>query len=83
MIKNFETGALKNFNFDELLSHIPEIRLLDCTINTISFEHPIDSSNMNPDHWVQIAKIIRDSYHEADGLWYYTAVIRCRTRLRP
>lgn len=22
---------------------------------------------MNPDHWVQIAKIIRDSYHEADG----------------
>lgn len=67
MIKNFETGALKNFNFDELLSHIPEIRLLDCTINTISFEHPIDSSNMNPDHWVQIAKIIRDSYHEADG----------------
>jgi len=67
MIKNFETGALKNFNFDELLSHIPEIRLLDCTINTISFEHPIDSSNMNPEHWVQIAKIIRDSYHEADG----------------
>lgn len=67
MIKDFETGALKNFNFDELLSHIPEIRLLDCTINTVSFEHPIDSSNMNPDHWVQIAKIIRDYYQEADG----------------
>lgn len=67
MIKDFETGALKNFNFDELLSHIPEIRLLDCTINTVSFEDPIDSSNMNPDHWVQIAKIIQEYYHQVDG----------------
>lgn len=67
MIKDFETGALKNFDFDELLAYIPELQLLDCTIQTISFEAPIDSSNMNPDYWVQIAEIIKDNYSFHDG----------------
>jgi len=67
MIKDFETGALKNFNFKELLSHIPELKLLDCTIETKSFISPIDSSNMNPTYWVQIAEIIRDNYDAHDG----------------
>ncbi len=67
MIKDFESGALKNFNFDELLSHIPELKLLDCTIETVSFENPIDSSNMRPEYWVQIAEIIKNRYDEFDG----------------
>lgn len=67
MIKDFETGALKNFDFDELLAYIPELQLLDCTIQTISFEEPIDSSNMNPEYWVQIAEIIQDNYNFHDG----------------
>ncbi|PKP26992.1 MAG: L-asparaginase 1 [Bacteroidetes bacterium HGW-Bacteroidetes-2] len=67
MIKDFETGALKNFNFKELLSHIPELKLLDCSVETTSFLLPIDSSNMNPTYWVQIAEIIRDNYEAHDG----------------
>lgn len=67
MIKDFETGALKNFNFNELLAHIPELNLLDCSIKTVSFENPIDSSNMNPLYWKQIAEIIRDNYSLHDG----------------
>ncbi len=67
MIKDFESGALKSFNFDELLAHIPELKLLDCTISTKSFENPIDSSNMHPKYWVQLAEIIRDNYNEHDG----------------
>jgi len=67
MIKDFETGALKNFNFNELLAHIPELNLLDCSIKTVSFENPIDSSNMNPLYWKQIAELIRDYYTEHDG----------------
>ena len=62
MIKDFETGALRNFNFDELLNHIPELKLLDCNITTTSFPHPIDSSNMNPDYWIAIATIIEQNY---------------------
>lgn len=67
MIKDFETGALRNFNFKELLQHIPELKLLDCRINTISFKEPIDSSNMNPTHWVAIAEIIEENYETMDG----------------
>lgn len=67
MIKDFETGALKSFNFSELLAHIPELKLLDCNISTVSFEKPIDSSNMHPRYWVQLAEIIRDHYKHQDG----------------
>lgn len=67
MVKNSKTGALKAFNFDNLLSRIPELNLLSCKISTISFEEPIDSSNMNPKYWVQIAEIIENNYENYDG----------------
>jgi L-asparaginase len=37
--KDFETGALKAFNFSKLLQRIPELKQLDCEIETISFEN--------------------------------------------
>ncbi|WP_405573881.1 asparaginase [Winogradskyella sp. Asnod2-B02-A] len=67
MVKDVETGALKAFDFNSLLVKIPELRLLDCTIETISFEEPIDSSNMNPVYWADIATIIGDNYLDFDG----------------
>ena len=67
MKKDFATGALKAFNFSKLLQRIPELKLLDCEIETISFENPIDSSNMNPEKWVQLATIIEENYTTFDG----------------
>ncbi len=67
MMKDFETGALKAFNFSKLLQKIPELKQLDCEIETISFENPIDSSNMNPEKWIKIATIIEDNYNSFDG----------------
>ena len=67
MMKDFETGALKAFNFSKLLQKIPELKQLDCHIKTLSFETPIDSSNMNPDKWVKMATIIEDNYLNFDG----------------
>ena len=67
MMKDIKTGALKAFNFKKLLQKIPEIKQLDCTIETYSFENPIDSSNMNPDKWVQIVLIIEEKYNLFDG----------------
>ncbi len=67
MMKDFETGALKAFNFSKLLQKIPELKQLDCDIETISFETPIDSSNMNPDKWVKIAEMIETHYEKFDG----------------
>lgn len=67
MVKDFETGVLKAFDFNELLSRIPELQLLDCQIETISFETPIDSSNMNISSWQKIANIIEEHYSKFDG----------------
>jgi L-asparaginase len=67
MVKDFTSGALIAFDFNELLSRIPEVQLLDCTIETISFETPIDSSNMNLSGWLKIATIIQENYIRFDG----------------
>jgi len=67
MIKDFETGVLKAFNFKKLLQKIPELKHLDCNIETISFKKPIDSSNINPEKWIEIAEIIENNYANFDG----------------
>jgi L-asparaginase len=67
MVKDFKSGALKAFDFKELLNRIPEVQLLDCEIETISFEIPIDSSNMNISSWQKIANIIEENYSKFDG----------------
>ena len=67
MMKDFETGALKAFNFSELLQKIPELKQLECNIETVSFETPIDSSTMHPDKWKEIVEIIDSNYENFDG----------------
>jgi len=67
MIKDYETNALKAFNFEKLLDRIPELVQLDCFIDTYSFDEPIDSSNMNTDYYVTIAQVIEDNYDKFDG----------------
>ncbi len=67
MIKNFDTGALVAFDFDELLLKIPELKQLDCSIDTVSFKEPIDSSDMNVERWRDLGDIINTNYDAYDG----------------
>jgi L-asparaginase len=67
MVKDYETQSLKPFDFENLLKQIPELHLIDCEIGFTSFEIPIDSSDMSPNHWVDLAKIIEENYHQYDG----------------
>ncbi len=67
MVKDSDTGALKAFDFKKLLKNIPELKLLDCEIDTVSFHEPIDSSNMSLLHWKKIATIIEENYLNFDG----------------
>lgn len=67
MIKDYETNALKAFDFENIKERIPELQLVDCQLETISFEKPIDSSDMTPELWRRIAEIIESRYHENDG----------------
>lgn len=67
MVKDFDSGALRAFDFGQLQQNIPELKQLDCNIETISFETPLDSSNMNPENWIKIATIIEENYSKFDG----------------
>lgn len=67
MVKDYKSNALKVFNFEQIKDKIPELNLLDCEIDTVSFEEPIDSSNMSPKYWVKIADIIEYHYKRIDG----------------
>lgn len=67
MVEDSETGVFKPFNFAHLYQHVPEIKKFDLTISSIAFEKPIDSSNINPEIWVKLAKMIEDDYEKYDG----------------
>lgn len=67
MRENPETGALENFNFNLLLDEVPELRRVDCSISTFTFNPPIDSSDMQLEHWGRLVKIISTNYEFFDG----------------
>jgi len=67
MIENPETGALENFNFDHLMSHVPELKRFNYRIASYQFDPPIDSSDMEPDLWIKLVKIINYNYDYYDG----------------
>ncbi len=67
MMQDPLSGSLKPFNFERLLEQIPELRHYDCEITTDSLDHPIDSSDMKPDHWIRLATRIAQGYDTYDG----------------
>ena len=67
MVKDPSSGALHVFNFKNLLSQIPELKLIACKVDTVSFKTPIDSSNMSPEYWVDLVTIIEKEYNNYDG----------------
>ena len=67
MIKDYKTNALKAFDFSQIIEKIPELEQLNCNIKSISFDEPIDSSNMNTDYYVEIVEVIENSYSVFDG----------------
>ena len=67
MIEDPETKSLQPFDFAHLIDNVPKIRLLNYEIDNLQFNPPIDSSDMQPDHWVDMATSIYDNYGKYDG----------------
>lgn len=67
MRENPETGALENFNFNLLLEEVPELKRFDYSISSFTFNPPIDSSDMQLEHWARLVKIISTNYEFFDG----------------
>ena len=67
MNQNPLTGALEPFDFEQLLSRVPELAQFQTEIATYQFNPPIDSSDMSPRLWTELAHIIADRYEDYDG----------------
>ncbi len=61
------TKTLKPINFEQIMENVPELERLNCKIKVHSFEQIIDSSNMNPEIWSELAGLIESNYDENDG----------------
>ena len=59
--------TLKPFDFGQILNEVPEIRKFAFKIDTYTFDPLIDSSDVEPSHWQELAELIRDKYEEYDG----------------
>jgi L-asparaginase len=67
MIKNPISGELESFNFKHIHDHVPELNRLNVQIESISFNEPIDSSEMNLEHWRMMSALVEEHYHLFDG----------------
>lgn len=67
MIEDPVTKALKPFDFSHLMENVPKVKMLDYKIDNIQFQPPIDSSDMSPAHWQDIARSIAENYDDYDG----------------
>ena len=60
-------GDLSPFNFDEVLRQVPELNQLECDIETIQAWEPLDSSDINHNHWIKLADILNNNRDQYDG----------------
>lgn len=67
MMENPETGALENFNLEQLQKHVPELERFDFAIDTYTFEPPIDSSDMDTESWRKLVEVVSNHYTHYSG----------------
>ncbi len=67
MIKDPKTGSLRPFNFEGVYDQIPELKRFHYQLEFHCFDPLIDSSDMNPERWAQLAGVIEKNYEDFDG----------------
>jgi L-asparaginase len=67
MKQHHETGVWQPFNFEQIIEEVPVLKKFGFTIDTLSFDPLIDSSEVQPSFWVKLAQLIFDHYAQYDG----------------
>lgn len=67
MVHDAKTDTLKPFDFEHISEQVDELERFNATLDSYSFPVLYDSSNMQPEIWVEIAKKIAEKYNEYDG----------------
>lgn len=67
MIQDPKTGTLKNLAFDNIYRYLPVLENFDYHFEFHTFDPLLDSSNMHPSFWVELASLIEKNYELFDG----------------
>ena len=67
MVQDPKDGILRPFDLKRIMRQIPEIDGLGYHIEAVSFNPPIDSSDIDTETWSRIAEIIENHYKNFDG----------------
>ena len=62
-----ENGSLHPFALDRIIDAVPQLKHCRYDIDSVTLDNIIDSSNMTPSLWVDIAEIIERHYDQYDG----------------
>jgi L-asparaginase len=68
MMANPLTGELESLDFEYIHQQIPEINRLALDVVPISITKPIDSSQMQPNHWIELVALIAQHHDRVDGI---------------
>ena len=67
MVEGDKNKSLRPLDFEHISNEVPEIKRFPHLISCISLDEVIDSSNLKPENWVQMAEIIFENYSKFDG----------------
>ena len=67
MVNDPKTGTLIPFDFEQIQENVPELARLDYHLSVHSFNPILDSSNMDPLIWKELAELIEEKYEIFDG----------------
>lgn len=67
MVHDRETGSLVPIDFKHITNHVPELSKFGFVLQSVTFNPVKDSSNIDPDVWVNMAETIEKNYNSFDG----------------
>lgn len=59
--------TLRPFDFGQILNEVPELQKYAFKIDSYTFDPLIDSSDVEPTLWVELANLIKEKYESYDG----------------
>ncbi len=67
MMQDPVSGELKPFAFTQLYQQIPELQHLPVELEALTTQQAIDSSNMDPRHWIELVELLETHYEHYEG----------------
>lgn len=67
MMEDPATGSLIPFEFAHIYDQVPELKRFNLSLDFVSFDEPIDSSEITIASWQRIAELVEINYSHYDG----------------